>query len=155
MSSAVMFSVAIVLVAVFLTLLVFGFSVRRAWRYFRYDSDGRSVLKGIVLFILFGLALAALSLYAKPAVAEEPKGEWFAYGEVFLGVDYTKKLSPQCEAGGPNDYVTSNGGLRVNIYQSADNRFEFNTKYTHHSCAYSPDREQYDALGVELTYRIW
>lgn len=155
MSSAVMFIVATVLVAIFLTLLVFGGSAMKAWRYFRHDSEGRSVFKGIVLFILFGVGLTAFSLFASPAEAEEPKGEWFAYGEVFLGIDYTKKLSPQCHEGGPNDRVTSNGGIRVNIYQSADERFELNSKYTHHSCAFSPDREQYDALGVELTYRLW
>lgn len=150
MSSAIVFFIAVVVLAVILTLLVFG-TPKAACRYFR-TTEGRKVLKGIVLFSAFGLVMVVVSSFAK---AEEPKGKWLAYGEVYLGVDYTQKLSPQCYAGGPNDRVTSNGGLRANIYQSADQRFEFNTKYTHHSCAFSPDRERYDALGVELTYRIW
>ena len=28
-------------------------------------------------------------------------------------------------------------------------------KYTHHSCALNPDRNSYDALGVELEWCVW
>lgn len=154
MSSAVQFSLCLVLLAIVLTLFAFRGSVKLAFSYFKSD-EGRGVLKGIVIFMAFGIALMAFSTFAKPVYAGEPEGKWFAYGEVFLGVDHTKKLSPQCEAEGPNSYLTSNGGIRANIYQSADERFELNSKYTHHSCAFSPDREQYDALGVEVTYRLW
>src|SRR5690606_8914293 len=110
------------------------------------------VLAGIVGFIAFGLVLTLLSQCAR---ADEDKGEWFAYGEVYLGADYTTQLSPMCDEGGPDDRLTSNGGIRANVYQSADKRFELNAKYTHHSCAFSGDNESYDAVGFELTYRLW
>lgn len=152
-SSAALFLIGVVVVAILLTLYVFG-SPSRAIRYFRTD-DGRNVLKGIVAFILFGVFVVGLVTAPLMANADEEKGEWFAYGEVYLGVDHPMRHSPQCEIVGPNDRLTSHGGLRANIYQSADDRFEFNTKYTHHSCAFSPDDQTYDAVGIELSYRIW
>ena len=132
--------------------------------FFRTD-DGLGVLKGIILFMLFGVLIAGYSVFVRGqdclgchtyhddspysrAVVEAPRQGWFLYSKLFLGLDYTKKQSPMCERGGPDDHLTSNGGLLFNIYTF--NRFELNAKYTHHSCAFSPDAKSYDALGIEL-----
>lgn len=164
MSSAIMFIGAIIATAAILTLVVFK-SPTKAISYLK-TPDGKKVLAGIAWFLVFGVVLAALSQCVKAdgqdSAAEDRKeiksadsGEWFAYGEVFIGVDRTTQVSPMCDEGGPDDRLTSNGGIRANVYQSADKRFEFNTKYTHHSCAFGQDNESYDAIGVEFTYRLW
>lgn len=152
MGSAALFVLAILGFAAVLVLFVFK-SPAAAIRYFKTD-DGRKVFQGIVGFLLVGIVAASLAVREVNA-DESLKGEWFAYGEVYLGVDHPFRQSPQCVADGPNDKLTSNGGFRANIYQSADERFEFNSKYTHHSCAFNSDRNLYDAVGFELTYRLW
>lgn len=140
--------------AIILTLLVFV-NPQKALSYFK-SKDGKKPLMGIKMFILIPFLVVLLSFgISKCAKADEPKGEWFAYGELFLGVDYTKELSPQCYATGPNSRLTSNGGIRANVFQNSTKRVEFNVKYTHHSCAFSQDRERYDAIGGEVVIRLW
>jgi hypothetical protein len=77
------------------------------------------------------------------------------YAEVYIGMDYTNKLSPQCHEGEYSDRLTSNGGAKLNLIRTESRRVEFNTIYTHHSCAYNRDREQYDAIGMQLTWKIF
>lgn len=116
--------------------------------YFR-TRDGKGVLKGIVLAVVFAVGLAVLFSLGGCS------GTYVNDASVYAGLDRTKKLSPQCEATGADDRTTSNLGVRVNLYESADERFRTNAKYTHHSCAFSPDDRQYDAVGVELEYKLW
>lgn len=151
MDSTILFIIIVVAIALVAALAAFK-TPAKAVAYFK-TKDGRGVLTGVVLFILAGILLAGLSLFSSDAEASEPT--WFTYSEVFLGLDHTKNLSPQCEKGGPNDRLTSNGGLRQNVYRSTDDRFHLNAKYTHHSCAFSPDRESYDAIGLEATFRFF
>lgn len=148
MNSALMFVLAVLAIAAILILLVFK-SPKAALAYFR-TPGGKQARTGILLFVGIGV-LAVL-------IAEQARGDtgrWFAYGELYLGIDHALKQSPQCERDGPDDKWTSNGGLRVNVFQSGDRRFEVNGKYTHHSCAFNVDRNLYDAVGVEATYRLW
>lgn len=120
--------------------------------YFKTKA-GKRVLSGVIVFILSGALVVVISEVAR---ADIPKGTWFNYGEVFLGVDWTyQNPSPQCKDDGPDSRGTSNGGIRFNIYESYDKRFHFNTKYTHHSCALNSDRNQYDAIGFEINYRFF
>ena len=118
---------------------------------------------GIVAFTVLGLLSAVV--FASPSQASSPSGvvstskadgvDWFAFGKVYLGLDNTFSHSPQCEPGGASDRLTSNGGFIVNVVQSKDQRFEFNSKYTHHSCAFNGDRNGYNALGLSVEYRLW
>ena len=85
--------------------------------------------------------------------ANQDKGEWFDYGRIYMGVDQTRGQSPQCEDGGPSDKLTSNGGFEAGIYTLG--RFGSYLKYTHHSCAISPDNKSYDAAGFVIEYKIW
>jgi hypothetical protein len=59
------------------------------------------------------------------------------------------------ETGDGKDRLTSNGGVALNIYRSPDKDFNFNTKYTHHSCAFNNDADSYDALGLEVSYKLF
>lgn len=112
------------------------------------SQTGLGILKGIVLAILFAAVLAFLG---EKAQADEVK--WFKEAEVFTGLDYTNRTSPQCVAGGIDGRSTSNLGLKLNVYQNGP--FKVNSKYTHHSCAFGEDDKGYDAFGIELIYKFW
>ena len=146
MLSLVEFVIALLVV---LTLwLLWSLRGQSLKEYFR-TKDGKGILKGIVLAVGFAVGLAALFSLGGCS------GTYLNDASVYTVLDYTKKLSPQCETMGPDDQTTSNLGVRVNLYESADDRFRTNVKYTHHSCAFSPDDQQYDAVGVELEYKLW
>ncbi len=114
--------------------------------YFK-TKTGLGILKGIVIVLVVMTSVAM----AKCAYA----GDFFASGSIYAGLDYTFKQSPQCQSNGPDSHSTSNVGARINIYQSSDKTFRFNTKYTHHSCGFNSDRNTYDAIGGELELRLW
>lgn len=175
MNSAFLFAIAVVIFGIVSTLIALG-GPKKAIKFLK---ENKKVAKGIFMFTGFGLLIALSSvafgeekndglIHETPIIVEhkpldltyvpakkfEPKGKWFAYGEVYLGLDVTKDLSPQCVEG-DNDRLTSNGGVKINIYQSADKRFEANSKYTHHSCAFAEDREVSDGFGLEFSYKFF
>lgn len=144
-----LFAISILLVLA-LSMLIYIGSPRKIYRFFK-TSNGAKVLFGVVAFI-FGLgSLVVFSLWAQKAEAEEL--EYFSYAEVFIGVDNTFKVSPQCFPGENSDKATSNGGVRMSIVRNK--RASVNVKYTHHSCAFNQDRETYDAIGLEATWLLW
>lgn len=147
MSGLTLFLGGAILSIILILLVKFG-SPKKIIKYFS-TKEGKGVLVGIVLFLGIG---GAIALFSPKAEAKELK--WFAYSEVFLGLDQTKKISPMCRKGDISDRLTSNGGLRFNILQSGDRRGEFNILYTHHSCALNGDAKSYDALGFQFTYKI-
>lgn len=150
MFSGWMFIIAIISILVGILWWQFR-SVKKIIEFFK-TKPGE--VKGMVLFILFGLIFVLGSfLFSCEAKADELK--YFQYGYVYLGVDYTKRTSPQCEQGDNSDRLTSNGGLVFNILQSRDERFMLDAKYTHHSCVFNGDRFDYDAGGVYTAYRFW
>jgi hypothetical protein len=107
------------------------------------------VLKGIVMFI--GIGVIAVFLTTK-CQADELK--YFQYSSIYLGLESTNKLSPMCKQDtGPNDRLTSNGGVKFNIAQSTDNLFDSYFLYHHGSCAFSEDDKSYDSFGVMVEYR--
>jgi|HigsolmetaGSP11D_1036233.scaffolds.fasta_scaffold02338_2 hypothetical protein len=122
------------------------------WREYFSTEDGKGILKGIVLAVLACAVIAIMSLVF-PANANA--GTWFNDASVFAGIDYTKKLSPMCRRNSTDDRGTSNLGLRLNIWESDSSRVRVNTKYTHHSCVLGVDDRSYDAVGVEVEYRLW
>jgi hypothetical protein len=110
-------------------------------REFFATRTGKGIAKGVVLAVVFAVGLVLLTGCTDVSV--------------FAGLDYTKNDSPQCENGGPDNHTTSNLGLRGTAYASDDGRFRVGGKYTHHSCAFSPDAASYDAAGVEFEYKLW
>ena len=115
------------------------------------SDDFKGIAKGVLIALAFAVGVGSLVFFS-------PKSEavtFFNDASVFAGLDYTKKLSPSCKNTGPDNHTTSNLGLRLNLLESDDSHFRINSKYTHHSCAFSPDDRQYDAVGVELEYKFW
>lgn len=144
MSSSVQFVIAII--GLLLLVMIWRLGGLNWLDYFK-TKTGLGILKGIVLAVLFAVVLALATGCSG--------GSYLNDASVFAGLDMTKKPSPSCEEGTHDDQTTSNLGLRGNLYQSADERFRTNLKYTHHSCALSPDAAQYDAVGLELEYKLW
>lgn len=146
MGSAAEFTIGIAaLLGVWLLWSLRGVNIRE---YFR-TRTGRGVAKGIVLAL--GIVLGVTVVFGLAGCS----GTYLNDASVYAGLDYTKKLSPQCEPTGPDSRTTSNLGFKLNLYESDDNRFRTNARYTHHSCAFSADDRQYDAIGVELEYILW
>ena len=131
----------------------FGWSTRKmTWKekkeYFK-SPDGKGILKGIFLAVTIPAIIIGLVLLLGGCSGTFNNG-----ASVYAGLDYTKKESPMCDPVDPDSHTTSNLGLKYFLYESEDGTFKLNTKYTHHSCAFSPDDRQYDAVGVELEYMI-
>lgn len=133
---------------VFIVIMLFSLRGMSSVEYFRTD-DGKGALKGIVM------ALGITTLLALGSLLIGCSGKYMNDASVYAGLDSTKKISPQCEDRGPDNRTTSNLGVKANLYESKDERFRSNFKYTHHSCAFSPDDLQYDAGGIEFEYKIW
>jgi len=152
-----------------------------------YKANGIEIksnaMGGIKAFWLFGvivgllmLAIVYLTGFIGKAEAAETElideFNWAAFLELGLGLDYVSNgdKSPQCEPtgtgydNGPNDRLTSNGGIKLNIMEYrkeilVENKpkllsFEVNGKYTHHSCAVSDDDLMYDGTGIQAVFRI-
>lgn len=111
--------------------------------------EGKGILKGIVMALAFAVVVGAVGLLTGCS------GTYMNEASVYAGLDYTKNTSSVCHFYGEDNRSTSNLGAKVNLYQSADDRFKTNLKYTHHSCAFGVDRGVYDALGGELEYKFW
>lgn len=137
------FIIAIISIAV----IAVAITVKEPIKYFK-SKDGRGVLFGIVLALVAAILIA---LFAPKAKAFE----YFSSGELFVGLDQTRKISPMCGTGPNSDRLTSNLGIRASLVRTDNSRAGINAKYTHHSCAVNPDKNGYDALGVEVIYRLW
>ena len=136
------------LVALFTLLVLWmGYSLRNQnlLEYFKTDT-GKGIAKGILMAVVFSVLMVGVSLITGCS------GTYLNSASLFTGMDYTNKLSPMCKDEGPDSHTTSNLGLKGNLYRSYSKQLDINTKYTHHSCAFSPDSKSYDAVGVELEY---
>lgn len=91
----------------------------------------------------------------KAEAASDMEGSYFNFTSVFIGIDHTPRVSPQCVEGGTDDKLTSNLGLRQNIWQSSNKIHDVTFKYTHHSCVFSKDRNGYDGFGVEYNWYLF
>ena len=139
-----MFSVLII--GLLLSWALFSLRNENLIEYFKTHT-GLGILKGVVLGVLFALLFALAGGCSS--------GTYFNDASVYAGLDHTKKDSPMCEPVGADSHTTSNMGLKTNVFQTHDKRLRVGSKYTHHSCAFSPDAASYDAIGVELDYKFW
>lgn len=155
MNSAALFTLS----ALAIVLVALSFVVPPTkWKEYFSTKDGKGVLKGIVMALLFGAVIVASTKAfsdEQPWYLPDPGRNLLPEASVFLGMDHTKNVSPMCIKGGLDDKWTSNLGLRLGLFESADGKFSIASKYTHHPCAYGVDDSSYDALGVELEYKIW
>ena len=104
------------------------------------------------------IAITSLVIFLFPNNANAnpfKDGSWFNDAGVYIGVDYTRKISPQCEPDGVDNRGTSNLGAWFNIWQDKTGTLRINSNYTHHSCYLGEDRNGYDGLGVQVEWKLW
>lgn len=153
------------LIAVVLVTLLVWRRVPKPMVYFKTD-EGKDALAGLIgaVPVLYVLCVALVAVLASLAFLLMPRqahardmlpGTWFNDATLYMGLDHPRKQSPQCVGGGMDDRSTSNMGLRLNMWESTNERVRVNTKYTHHSCALNQDRNTVDAIGLEVEIKLW
>lgn len=135
----------VVLLAIWMLYVFKGKDIRD---YFS-TKEGKKIRDGITTAV--GVGILVVVLFSLSGCA----GTYGNDLSMFTGLDYTKGVSPQCQEGGVDDRSTSNIGFKANVFESDSERFRSNLKYTHHSCAFNSDKNNYDALGIELEYKLW
>lgn len=152
MSGGILFITGTIIILLVVLGVVFK-SPKRLRNYMR-SQDGDGVKAGILKFVGLAIVVVFMGTLISKAASEPVK--YFQFVDVYIGIDSPRSPSPFCASSGESDRLTSNGGLKVNLVESADDRFQANWKYTHHSCALNRDISTYDAFyGLELVYRLW
>jgi ABC-type transport system involved in multi-copper enzyme maturation permease subunit len=143
MSDAAIFA-AIILVVIVLAL-VFGIGIKQlpVWAKSKAGKGAiASMLLGIGVIVVVGvlMALGNKAHAQTNTLLDNRFGHFFNYAYTFAGVDYTRKVSPQCVAGSQDDRLTSNMGFGLNMWESTSRRVSMDLRYTHHSCVIGKDR---------------
>ncbi len=139
-------SVYIIFVVIVGAALVFYFTELSAKEYTKtedFQGDIQSALLATVAVILLSLVVYLIPNNANAS------STYFNDMGVYMGIDATRKQSPQCKQGAG----TSNLGAWGNIWRRKNQ--EINIKYTHHSCFIGGDRNTYDAMGLEFRWKLW
>jgi hypothetical protein len=152
---------AIILVVIAITL-IFGVGIKKIvpWAETK-DGIGAiaSMILGVVVVVVVGILVTLATSFFNEAkaqsVLDNKYGHFFNNVYVYAGIDYTKKVSPQCVAGSINDHLTSNMGFGTNVWQSPSRKVHLDLTYTHHSCVIGVDRNSYDAFGLRTTWYPW
>ncbi len=125
-----------------------GFSIKKFKENWVISEGTKTPMWKAIAVILAVPVIFGLILYTANA-----KAEWFEGATAFAGIDRTYNPSPLCQSVGVDDNLTSNIGFTQNIYTKDVVNLGF--KYTHHSCAVSPDKNSYDAAGIFVEWKIW
>ena len=126
------------------------------WTHPKFKNVPGGIYMTIAAAVIVGLCFLGLS---RCASAEE-SGElnYFSWAEMYVGLD-RDNISDFCRDADPSvtkdKTTTSNLGFRLNLIEYKRKRLEynFNGKFTHHSCALNQDKPTYNAPGIEMTLR--
>ena len=149
-----------VIAAAMVLVFVIGKKSFKGW----LANEGQGAMASAVLGVVSVIGLAALltivvSIFGSAKASAQSDmftgGTWFNETSVFMGIDSTFKVSPQCVQGGTDDRLTSNLGIRQNVWLSKDKVHDIGLKYTHHSCVFGKDRNGYDGIGLEYNWFIF
>lgn len=119
--------------------------LKKGWaRFYKHWPDMRGVY--------YIPAIIMLVFYAYESDAAEIT--YFNYAQIETGLEYQvgDKAFTTCYEG-TFDKVGSNLGASVN-FMEINKTFEINGRYTHHSCALERDFNVYDAVGIQLIWKI-
>lgn len=150
----------VLIIAVVVAILLFRIGPKNLPSFFK-TKDGKgaiaSMLLGIGVIVVVGvlMALGNKAHAQTNTILDNRFGHFFNYAYTFAGVDYTRKVSPQCVAGSQDDRLTSNMGFGLNLWESNSRRVSMDLQYTHHSCVIGVDRNSYDGLGLRVMWKPW
>lgn len=110
-------------------------------------------INGIIMAAVVPAIVVGVLLFASNAFSA-PKFTYFEWTEVYAGLEVPKdRVSPQCiESSSGDNRLTSNIGARQHLVGFGNATVVAN--YIHHSCAISSDIRIYDAIGIQMQYRI-
>lgn len=107
------------------------------------DVKRGDVQRGIITVLALAGVIVAISLLVGCGV-HNPR--------IYLGLDTMKKTSPQCKEGGGDTHTTSNVGVVATIYDRPT--YDVEGVITHHSCAFSGDRNSYNGIGLRVNIKL-
>ena len=149
-----------IIIAVVIAIVLLRVGPQNLPAFFK-TKDGKgaiaSMLLGIGVIVVVGvlMALGNKAHAQTSTLLDNRYGHFFNYAYTFAGVDYTRKVSPQCVAGSQDDRLTSNMGFGLNVWESTSRRVSMDLQYTHHSCVIGVDRNSYDGLGLRVIWKPW
>jgi len=154
--------IALIIVCIVLTAaMIYVFVITRnsfsKWKAREGKGAAASALLGVfsIIALAFIIYLVGAVFVAFKANAQtDMRGTFFNDTSVFMGIDHTFKVSPQCVEGGTDDRLTSNLGINQNIFRTHDRTHAIDLRYSHHSCVFGKDRNGYDALGLHYVWTI-
>jgi hypothetical protein len=146
----------VILIAAIYVFVFLGKSFK-GWKVKEGKGSAASAVLGVGLIMLIAafITLVGAIFGASNASAEtDMNGTFFNDTSVFLGIDHTFKVSPQCVEGGTDDRLTSNLGINQNLWRSYNKVHDVSLRYTHHSCVFGKDRNGYDGLGLSYSWTL-
>ena len=148
-----------IIIAVVIAILLWRVGFKNLPAFFK-TKDGKGAIASMVLGVLVVSIVGVLMLFsgkanAQSSILDNRSGHFFNYAYTYAGVDYTRKVSPQCVAGSQDDRLTSNMGFGLNVWESTSRRVSMDIQYTHHSCVIGVDRNSYDGLGLRVIWKPW
>lgn len=151
----------IILVVIFFTILFgIGPSKIKDWISSKAGKGAvASMVLGVAVVVVVGMLVTfATGLFNKSdakSILDNKYGHFANNVYVFAGIDYTRKISPQCVPGSTQDHLTSNMGMGANLWQSPSRKVHLDLQWTHHSCVLGVDRNSYDGFGIRTTWYPW
>ena len=147
----------IVILAAAIYIFVFLGKSFKGWKVKEGKGSAASAVLGVGLIFalaLFFSLLAAIFGSSNANANTDMSGTFFNDTSVFLGIDHTFKISPQCVEGGTDDRLTSNLGINQNLWRSYNKVHDVSLRLTHHSCVFGKDRNGYDGLGLSYSWTL-
>jgi len=149
--------VLLVLIAAMTYVFVITRKSFKQWKAREGKGAAASALLGVFSIIALAFIISVVGAVFgsfKANAQTDINGTFFNDTSVFMGIDNTFKVSPQCVEGGTDDRLTSNLGINQNVYRTHDKTHAIDLRYTHHSCVFGKDRNGYDALGLHYVWTI-
>jgi hypothetical protein len=145
-----------IFIAAIYVFVIIGKSFK-GWKVKEGKGAAASAVLGVGSIILIAAAITLVGAIFGSSNANadtDMNGTFFNDTSVFLGIDHTFKVSPQCVEGGTDDRLTSNLGINQNIWRSYDEVHDVSLRYSHHSCVFGKDRNGYDGLGLSYSWTL-
>ena len=127
------------------------------WKAKEGKGAAASALLGVGSIIVIGFIISVVGAIfgsSNASADTDMNGTFFNDTSVFLGIDHTFKVSPQCVEGGTDDRLTSNLGINQNLWRSYNKVHDVSLRYSHHSCVFGKDRNGYDGLGLSYNWTL-
>jgi hypothetical protein len=146
----------VIFIAAIYVFVIMGKSFK-GWKVKEGRGAAASAVLGVGSIILLAFIFSALAAIFGPSNANaetDMNGTFFNDTSVFLGIDHTFKVSPQCVEGGTDDRLTSNLGINQNLWRSYNKVHDVSLRYSHKSCVFGKDQNGFDGIGLVYNWTL-